>query len=115
MGYIANQSASLIFRIFKVLCLDVFASGILKVLIEVIITIYKQRLNGRDRDDSGAFISKRTTLTKLPVTLCGESVSSIIRSLSIVFRLHFAKVKGRSDPFSFFPLTHDVKPCLKFS
>ena len=63
------------------------------------ITSYKQRLNGRDRDDSGAFISKRTTLTKLPVTLCGESVSSIMRSLSIVFRLHFAKVKGRSDLF----------------
>ena len=37
-------------------------------------TIYKQRLNGRDRDDSGAFISKRTKLTRLQVTLCGESV-----------------------------------------
>jgi len=31
-------------------------------------TIYKQRLNGRDRDDSGAFISKRTKLTMLPLT-----------------------------------------------
>ncbi len=33
--------------------------------IEVRITIYKQRLNGRDGDDSGAFISKRTTLTSV--------------------------------------------------